>query len=54
MVFATAYDQIFDAIDREVATFVHSRLPSLQSDADVRWFIEERLLRTMAQAAWER
>ncbi|HEV3139307.1 MAG TPA: hypothetical protein VGY57_02260, partial [Vicinamibacterales bacterium] len=53
MTFSSAYDLIFDAIDRDDALvlFIGERIPAVATAPDLRWFIEERLLRTMAQAA---
>lgn len=50
--FAIAYDFIFGAIDSdgELGPFLRSRNKELSSGAEVRYYIEERLLRVMAQA----
>lgn len=50
--FAIAYDFIFSVIDDddELLQFLGSKNKDLRSGADVRYYIEERLLRVMAQA----
>ena len=51
--FSTAYDLVFDTINQDpsLVSFVRGKVPAVESAADLRWFVEERLLRTMAQAA---
>jgi hypothetical protein len=50
--FARAWDLIFDAIDDDarLAGFLCSKEPTVHSGSDIRWFIEEKLLRTMGLA----
>jgi hypothetical protein len=54
--FATAYDFIFDAIDHDEALvrFLAAKNSDLQTGADIRWYIEEYLLRAMAQAVLDK
>ena len=53
--FSTTYDAIFAAIDRDsrLVEFVGARLAGIRTGADVRWLIEERLLRTIALAVMD-
>lgn len=50
--FATSYDLTFDAFTRDssLVGFLRGKLPDVQTAADTCGLIEERLLRTMAQA----
>jgi hypothetical protein len=54
--FATAYDAIFDRIDAddELIRFLRSKNRDLRSGTDIRYWIEERLLRVMAQAVLDK
>lgn len=55
-IFARCYDSIFDAIglDKPLLDFLHHKAIEAETSEAVRWFIEEGLLRTMAQAVIDR
>ena len=48
---AAAYDYVFDAVerDRQLIGFISGKIPEIRSGADLRFYIEEHLLRTMAR-----
>ncbi len=49
---AHCYDEVFDAIegDEELVAFAHERIPEIQTAADVRVYIEDKLFRPGIQA----
>ncbi|HEU4391432.1 MAG TPA: heparinase II/III family protein, partial [Blastocatellia bacterium] len=52
---AEAYDYVFDAIEKDqaLARSLRAKIPTIRSGADLRFYIEEHLFRTMARAVFD-